>query len=64
MTPDDPGVWLFHCHVNDHLVAGLVSRYQVLRDRRRQRREGGISAAGTAAVSPLAVRAAGTPLNL
>jgi hephaestin len=30
MTPDDPGVWLFHCHVNDHLIAGMVSRYQVL----------------------------------
>ena len=19
MTPDDPGIWLFHCHVNDHI---------------------------------------------
>jgi FtsP/CotA-like multicopper oxidase with cupredoxin domain len=30
MTPDDPGVWLFHCHVNDHILAGMMTRYQVL----------------------------------
>ena len=30
MTPDDPGIWLFHCHVNDHLLAGMVTRYQVV----------------------------------
>lgn len=30
MVPDDPGVWLFHCHVNDHLTAGMVTRYHVL----------------------------------
>jgi hypothetical protein len=30
MVPDDPGIWLFHCHVNDHLTAGMVTRYQVL----------------------------------
>jgi hephaestin len=30
MRPDDPGIWLFHCHVNDHLTAGMVTRYQVL----------------------------------
>jgi hephaestin len=30
MTPDDPGIWLFHCHVGDHIVAGMVTRYQVL----------------------------------
>jgi manganese oxidase len=30
MVPDDPGSWLFHCHVNDHLTAGMVTRYQVL----------------------------------
>jgi hypothetical protein len=29
MVPDDPGVWLFHCHVNDHLTAGMLTRYQV-----------------------------------
>jgi FtsP/CotA-like multicopper oxidase with cupredoxin domain len=30
MTPDDPGIWLFHCHVNDHLLAGMLARYRVL----------------------------------
>jgi hephaestin len=29
MVPDDPGVWLFHCHVNDHLTAGMATRYEV-----------------------------------
>jgi len=30
MTPDDPGIWLFHCHVNDHILAGMLTRYQVV----------------------------------
>ena len=30
MVPDDPGTWLFHCHVSDHMEAGMVGRYQVL----------------------------------
>jgi hephaestin len=29
MVPDDPGTWLFHCHVNDHIVAGMQTRYRV-----------------------------------
>lgn len=29
MVPDDPGIWLFHCHVNDHIRAGMLTRYQV-----------------------------------
>jgi FtsP/CotA-like multicopper oxidase with cupredoxin domain len=29
MVPDDPGIWLFHCHVSDHMEAGMVARYQV-----------------------------------
>jgi FtsP/CotA-like multicopper oxidase with cupredoxin domain len=31
MTPDDVGTWLYHCHVNDHIVAGMITRYQVVR---------------------------------
>jgi hephaestin len=31
MVPDDPGTWMFHCHVNDHLEAGMVANYTVLR---------------------------------
>jgi FtsP/CotA-like multicopper oxidase with cupredoxin domain len=30
MTPDAPGIWLFHCHVNDHITAGMLTRYQVV----------------------------------
>jgi hephaestin len=30
MKPDDPGIWLFHCHISDHMEAGMVARYQVL----------------------------------
>jgi manganese oxidase len=30
MVPDNPGTWLFHCHVNDHIAAGMLTRYQVL----------------------------------
>ena len=29
MVPDNPGIWLFHCHVNDHITAGMLTRYQV-----------------------------------
>ncbi len=29
MQPDDVGTWLFHCHVNDHLSAGMVTRFKV-----------------------------------
>ena len=30
MVPDDPGIWEFHCHVADHITAGMLTRYQVL----------------------------------
>ena len=30
MVPDDVGTWLFHCHVNDHIHAGMLTRYRVL----------------------------------
>jgi FtsP/CotA-like multicopper oxidase with cupredoxin domain len=29
MVPDNPGTWLLHCHVNDHIVAGMQMRYRV-----------------------------------
>jgi hephaestin len=29
MVPDDVGTWLLHCHVNDHIAAGMVTRYRV-----------------------------------
>ena len=30
MVPDAEGIWLFHCHVNDHYAGGILGRYQVL----------------------------------
>lgn len=30
MVPDNVGTWLFHCHVNDHIKAGMLTRYRVL----------------------------------
>jgi hephaestin len=29
MVPDDIGTWLLHCHVNDHILAGMQMRYRV-----------------------------------
>ena len=29
MVPDDPGTWLYHCHVADHISAGMLSDYVV-----------------------------------
>lgn len=29
MTPDNPGTWLFHCHINVHLAGGMEARYRV-----------------------------------
>jgi len=30
MVPDNPGTWLFHCHVAPHLLMGMEATYQVL----------------------------------
>ena len=32
MVPDNPGVWLFHCHLGSHLLMGMQTRYTVLND--------------------------------
>jgi hephaestin len=29
MVPDAIGKWLYHCHVNDHIHAGMSVRYSV-----------------------------------
>jgi hephaestin len=29
MVPDASGIWLYHCHISDHMLAGMVARYQV-----------------------------------
>lgn len=30
MNADNPGEWLFHCHVADHIDAGMFATYQIL----------------------------------
>ncbi|HTE44310.1 MAG TPA: multicopper oxidase domain-containing protein [Gemmatimonadaceae bacterium] len=30
MVPDNPGVWLFHCHMPGHFGAGMYARFNVL----------------------------------
>jgi hephaestin len=29
MVPDDPGTWMFHCHIDDHMDAGMATLYKV-----------------------------------
>jgi len=29
MIPDNPGIWFYHCHVDDHLIAGMSTLYTV-----------------------------------
>lgn len=31
MIPDNPGIWLFHCHIGYHMDGGMVTRYRVTR---------------------------------
>ena len=30
MIPQNPGIWLLHCHVTDHIYAGMEATYTVL----------------------------------
>ena len=30
MVPDNPGIWMIHCHVDEHLDAGMSARYQII----------------------------------
>ena len=29
MIPDNPGIWMFHCHIDDHMEAGMSALYKV-----------------------------------
>jgi FtsP/CotA-like multicopper oxidase with cupredoxin domain len=29
MTADNPGTWLYHCHVADHIDAGMIATYTI-----------------------------------
>jgi len=30
MVPDNPGIWMFHCHLSEHMTSGMMTHYQVL----------------------------------
>jgi hephaestin len=30
MVPDNVGTWMYHCHLSDHMQAGMMAMYQVL----------------------------------
>ena len=30
MVPDNVGIWMFHCHVSEHMQAGMMAMYKVL----------------------------------
>jgi len=30
MVPDNPGIWLFHCHMPGHFTGGMYARFNVL----------------------------------
>lgn len=34
MVADNPGIWMYHCHVNDHMLEGMSARYQVQAEKR------------------------------
>lgn len=29
LLPDNPGTWLFHCHVNHHIMAGMQTKFTI-----------------------------------
>lgn len=29
MVPDDPGTWMYHCHIDEHMESGMSARYRV-----------------------------------
>lgn len=29
MVPQNPGIWLYHCHISDHMLGGMTARYEV-----------------------------------
>ena len=29
MVADDPGTWMLHCHVADHIAAGMLTTYTI-----------------------------------
>jgi FtsP/CotA-like multicopper oxidase with cupredoxin domain len=30
MVPDNVGTWMYHCHLSDHMEAGMMAMYKVV----------------------------------
>eukprot|EP01030_Chromulinospumella_sphaerica_P008336 gene8336-8157_t len=48
LVADNPGVWMFHCHVIDHMETGLMAAIEVARDRDFMREALALAAQGAA----------------
>jgi len=33
MIANNPGNWLYHCHVTDHITAGMITRWRTIKDK-------------------------------
>jgi len=53
MLPDNPGVWLFHCHVNDHITAGMQAVFTVEPANQPQAQQSGFASAAASAADPV-----------
>jgi hephaestin len=36
MIADSPGIWMYHCHVNDHMNEGMSARYLVTQEQTKR----------------------------
>lgn len=45
MVPDRVGTWMFHCHVDDHMKAGMQTLYQVLESEPKAQKVAAMTAA-------------------
>jgi manganese oxidase len=36
MIADNPGIWMYHCHVNDHMQEGMSARYEIVQDQSKR----------------------------
>lgn len=64
MYPDDPGTWLYHCHVNDHIQAGMQALYTVEKNTNRTSPEGSSGAPNIELLTDPANPIAGQPVRL
>jgi hypothetical protein len=42
-VPDNPGTWLFHCHLTDHIHGGMMARFHIAGQAPVQKLDGKVS---------------------